>query len=223
MDGDIMHAKTKEKAEDRRRRICFLDLMGFHLLQDELMVKKNVKSKGKKKSNWSYFCFLLTPLFCILPSGGFLQARQKKKSCIAWYVISFCCSACVCVSVFLHRSVQFESLHLIWMEIFLIHQPLHSVSYFLLSGTSSALRRFWHINMYWQASARMPVNTQHKHTHIHTHLCPPKTCDQPYPIPCNHLEHPHTHIHAYTHAHVFSASIQSNGLGQGLKQWASFP
>lgn len=51
MDGDIMHAKTKEKAEDRRRRICFLDLMGFHLLQDELMVKKNVKSKGKKKSN----------------------------------------------------------------------------------------------------------------------------------------------------------------------------
>lgn len=100
MDGDIMHAKTKEKAEDRRRRICFLDLMGFHLLQDELMVKKNVKSKGKKKSNWSYFCFLLTPLFCILPSGGFLQARQKKKSCIAWYVISFCCSACVCVCVF---------------------------------------------------------------------------------------------------------------------------
>lgn len=51
MDGDIMHAKTKEKAEDRQRRICFLDLMGFHLLQDELMVKKNVKSKGKKKSN----------------------------------------------------------------------------------------------------------------------------------------------------------------------------
>lgn len=49
MDGDIMHAKTKEKAEDRRRRICFLDLMGFHLLQDELMVKKKCKKQRKKK------------------------------------------------------------------------------------------------------------------------------------------------------------------------------
>lgn len=199
MSGDIMHVKTKEKAEDRRRRICFLDLMGFHLLQDERMVKKNLKSKGKKKSltdHISVFCWL--PSFAFYHQGAFCKPGRKKNHALP--DMSYHSAVVrVCVSVFLHRSVQFESLHLIWMEIFLIHQPLHSVSYFLLSGTSSALRRFWHINMYWQASARMPVNTQHKHTRIHTHLCPPKTCDQPYPIPCNHLEHPHTHIHAHTH------------------------
>lgn len=106
MSGDIMHVKTKEKAEDRRRRICFLDLMGFHLLQDELMVKKNVKSKGKKKSltdHISVFCWL--PSFAFYHQGAFCKPGRKKNHALpdmSYHsaVVRVCVWVCFCTGVF---------------------------------------------------------------------------------------------------------------------------
>lgn len=53
--GDSMNKKMKEEIGDGRRRICLLDLMGFHLQEDELMVKLKA---GKKSltDHVSFFC-----------------------------------------------------------------------------------------------------------------------------------------------------------------------
>lgn len=113
--------------------------------------------------------FLLTLLLLRFTIRGFLQARQKKKSCLICHSFPL---QCVCVCVFSHRHVQFKTFT--WFQCRFVKHISHLIqfSYFLQSNTGSEahispLWRFWRISMYRQASNRTPVNTDaNAHTSV---------------------------------------------------------
>lgn len=154
-----------------------------------------------------FFCWL-SSFFCILPSRGFLQGKQKKNHALP-DMSYLSTAACVCLCIFSHRQVQFEAFSWFEWRFFFSYTSVTSFtfSYFLQIGTGSLAHTtpcgiFWRINMYWQASTHIPVNTNTQ-MHTYTYLCPLKTCDQPDPIPCNHLESPPPSPHPpHTHTHV---------------------
>lgn len=181
------------------------------------MVK--IKSKGKKPI-WSYFFFAESPFLHFYHQGAFCKRGRKKEimHCLICHIFPL---QCVFECIFCRGVFKFK-LSLDLDSIFLIHRSVHLV--FPFTSDQPWQLKTCHplevvfiiiICMYWQTNVCAPVNSEVQ-TRTCTHFCPLKTCDQPDPIPCNHLELPHAPTYC-------SASIPSNGLGQGLKQWASFP
>lgn len=187
----------------------------------------------KKKSQRSYFFFFCwLSIFCILPSGLFASEAEKKIRFFFFRLICHifppqcvCMCLCECASarVCFHAcTLDLKKPRLIWMPICQTHQSVNSVFPIFFSSCPlffSPLWRFWHINMYRQAGILTPANTtqtQPTPNTADTHICPLKTCDQPDPIPCNHLEPPHTQVLGPLQSWVMV-------WGRGLKRRASFP
>lgn len=181
--------------------------------------------QNKKQREKAYLIIFL--FFCWVSSFAFFTIRglfaseaEKKKSCIAWYVTSFHCS--VCFSAFSAEECLNLSFRLMWTAFFFIRRSVHLV--FPFTSDQPWQLKTCHplevvfiiiISMYWQTNVCAPVNSEVQ-THTCAHFCPLKTCDQPDPIPCNHLELPHAPTYC-------SASIPSNGLGQGAEAVGFFP
>lgn len=77
--------------------------MGFRLQQDGLMVKY----KANEKSLRDHISFLLTLLFLHFTIRGLFASEAKKKSCFLLDMSYLFTAVCVCV--FSHRHIQFET------------------------------------------------------------------------------------------------------------------
>lgn len=121
-------------------------------------------------SYWSYF-FCWLSRFCILPSRGlFASEAEIKKSCIAWYVISFFC----CVRMrFPHKTIQIEAFS--WFDWQLLSSP-HSKFFFFSSVSQTAHHSLWLLFIIYfdllpciDSPALDSLWTlRYKHAHIHT-------------------------------------------------------